>query len=123
MTKYQALPLATNYWTPGTDYLNEIGQAVKGKVRVGDFVVISEKALSTAVGNMIDESTYKTSGTARFLATAWMHIVWGYGLGFLCRFGLRLINRLRQYPVEAGSRHKQVALHEGDPAISCKRCG
>ena len=39
-----------------------------------------------------------------------MRIVWGYFLGPLCHFQERLLQRLREYPYEAGSRHKQVAL-------------
>jgi F420-0:gamma-glutamyl ligase-like protein len=41
-----------------------------------------------------------------------MRIAWGYFLGVLCRFGKRLIRRLREYPLETGSRHKQVALQQ-----------
>ncbi len=110
MTKYQALPIATKYWKPGADYLSAISQALQGRVRAGDFVVVSEKALSTALGNMVDENSYRPSLNARFLATVWMPFAWGFCLGFVCRFGLRLINRLRRYPAETGSRHKQVAL-------------
>ena len=110
MTKYQALPIATTYWKPGADYLSEIAQAVQGKVLAGDFVVVSEKALSTALGNIVDENAYLPSGNAKFLATTWMHFAWGYFLGVMCRFGQRLILRLRRYPADGGSRHKQVAL-------------
>jgi F420-0:gamma-glutamyl ligase-like protein len=39
-----------------------------------------------------------------------MRIVWGYFLGVLCHFGQKLLHRLREYPLEAGSRHKKVAL-------------
>ena len=39
-----------------------------------------------------------------------MRLVWGYPLGILCGFGPRLLKRLRNYPLESGSRHKQVAL-------------
>jgi F420-0:gamma-glutamyl ligase-like protein len=110
MTKYQALAIATKFWKPGTDYLEETTRAVGGKVQSGDFVVVSEKALSTALGNMVDESRVDASANARVLATFWMHIAWGYFLGVLCGFGQRLIKRVRMYPPEAGSRHKQVAL-------------
>jgi F420-0:gamma-glutamyl ligase-like protein len=41
-----------------------------------------------------------------------MRIVWGYFLGELCHFGKRLIRRLRKYPLETGSRHKQIALQQ-----------
>jgi F420-0:gamma-glutamyl ligase-like protein len=39
-----------------------------------------------------------------------MRLVWGYPLGLLSHFGQRLLRRLRRYPLESGSRHKQVAL-------------
>ena len=39
-----------------------------------------------------------------------MRLIWGYPLGILCGFGQRLLKRLRNYPLESGSRHKQVAL-------------
>jgi len=73
-------------------------------------VVISEKAISTARGNVVDESKIKPTMTAKLLASFWMPIVWGYFLGVLCHFGRRLLYRIREYPQENGSRHKQVAL-------------
>jgi F420-0:gamma-glutamyl ligase-like protein len=110
MTKYYALALTTSYWKPGDNYTNKIISALEGKIENGDFVVVSEKAISTATGNIIDESTVKPSLNARVIACFWMRIVWGYPLGILCHFGQRLLRRLRQYPLESGSRHKQVAL-------------
>ncbi|MCW4018562.1 MAG: coenzyme F420-0:L-glutamate ligase [Candidatus Bathyarchaeota archaeon] len=110
MTRYYVLPLATRYWKPGTDYIHEVVKDVAGKAADGDYVVVSEKAISTSENNLIDESTFKPSSTARFLATVWMHIAWGYTLGILCGFGQRLLRRLRNYPAEEGSRHKQAAL-------------
>lgn len=113
MTKYFALAVATKYWKPGTNYLNEIAQALQGKVEDGDFVVVSEKALCTALGRTLDESDFTPYGNAKFIAKFWMRFIWGYGLGFLCHFGRRLLRRVRQYPLEEGSRHKQVSLIYG----------
>ena len=114
MTKYLALAISTNYWKPHSNYTYKIVSAIKGKIEDGDFVVVSEKAISTALGNMVDEATIKPSFTARILARFWMRIIWGYPLGLLCGFGQRLLKRLRNYPIESGSRHKQVALqHAG----------
>src|SRR3990172_11036486 len=114
MTKYQALALTTKYWKPGEDYVNEITKTIGKRVADGDFVVVSEKALSTASGRIMDESRVKPSLNAKIISNFWMRIAWGYFLGVLCRFGQRLILRLRRYPVEDGSRHKQVALrHAG----------
>jgi F420-0:gamma-glutamyl ligase-like protein len=41
-----------------------------------------------------------------------MRIVWGYLLGPLCHLQKKLLLHLRDYPVEEGSRHKQVALQK-----------
>ena len=112
MTKYYALPVATEYWKPGENYLKGILDAVEKRVADGDFVVVSEKALSTALGNIVDESSTRPSFNARLISRFWMRIGWGYFLGVLCRLGPRLRRRLREYPVEAGSRHKQLALQQ-----------
>jgi F420-0:gamma-glutamyl ligase-like protein len=110
MTRYYALAVTTKYWKPQTDYLREIVNAVDGKVADGDLVVVSEKALSTAQGNIVDESTFKPSATAKLIATTWMPFAWGYFIGVACHFGQRLLLRIRAYPAETGGRHKQVAL-------------
>jgi F420-0:gamma-glutamyl ligase-like protein len=110
MSRYYALSIVTGFWKPKDDFLNIIVEAIAGKVEDGDFVVVSEKAVSTALGSTIDESKIKPSANARFLAGFWMRIIWGYPLGILCHFGPRLLKRLRNYPLESGSKHKQVAL-------------
>jgi F420-0:gamma-glutamyl ligase-like protein len=112
MTKYRALAVSTSYWKPNVNYLDRIVDALENKIQDCDFVVVSEKAISTATGNIVDESAVKPSVKAKFLARFWMRFVWGYCLGVLCHFGPRLIKRLREYPLESGSRHKQVALEE-----------
>jgi F420-0:gamma-glutamyl ligase-like protein len=115
MVKYYALAVTTKYWKPREDYLSEIIEALGKRVDDGDFVVVSEKALSTASGNIIDESSVRPSLNAKLISKLWMRIVWGYFQGVLCHFGQRLLQRLREYPLEAGSRHKQVALQHAGP--------
>jgi F420-0:gamma-glutamyl ligase-like protein len=110
MTKYSALALCTSYWKPGDPYIDRITQVLDGKICDGDFVVVSEKALAVTTGCIIDEATVKPSRNARVVAGFWMRTVWGYCLGVLCGFGMRLLKRLREYPLESGSRHKQLAL-------------
>jgi F420-0:gamma-glutamyl ligase-like protein len=112
MTKYYALPVATDYWKPSEEYVSSILSAVEKRVADSDFVVLSEKALSTALGNIIDESSVSPSFTAKLISRLWMRVVWGYFLGVLCHFGQRLLRRLRGYPFDMGSRHKQVALQQ-----------
>jgi F420-0:gamma-glutamyl ligase-like protein len=110
MTKYIALAISSRYWKPKDDYTNKIISAIENKIEDNDFVVVSEKAVSIALGNVIDESKVRPSLTARVMACFWMRFVWGFPLGLLCGFGQRLLMRLRDYPLESGSRHKQVAL-------------
>jgi F420-0:gamma-glutamyl ligase-like protein len=111
MTGLKVLAVATRYWRPGEDYLNEIVKAVKGKIVDDDFVVVSEKAISIALSNIVDECEVKPGLGARWIASFWMRTVWGYFLGPLCHLRQKLLLQLRDYPVKVGSRHKQVALH------------
>jgi len=114
MSKYRAYAIITRYWRPGEDYIKEIIASLKGKILDGDFVVISEKAISTSLNNIVDESSIKPSLSAKIIAKLWVPIVWGYILGPICHLRNELIQRLRQYPFEMGSRHKQVALHHAN---------
>ena len=108
--QYKAVAISTHYWKPGEDHLTEIVGAIRNKIMDGDFVTISEKALSTALGNIIDESKIKPSRLARFLAKYWMRLFWGYALGPIARLRKKTIWHIRKYPIEDGSAHKQVAL-------------
>ncbi|MEM3702990.1 MAG: coenzyme F420-0:L-glutamate ligase [Candidatus Bathyarchaeia archaeon] len=110
MSGYKAYAIITKYWKPGENYIQEIIKGVEGKILDGDFVVVSEKAISTALNNVVDESKVQPSLTARIIAKWWMPIVWGYILGPICHLQQRLLRQLRKYPLEMGSRHKQVAL-------------
>jgi len=114
MTKYRALALTTKYWRPSEDFLEVITKALEKKVLEGDFVVISEKALSTALNNIVDETSAKPGISSKLISKIWMQIAWGYFLGIICHFGQRLLVRIRAYPFDSGSRHKQVTLeHAG----------
>jgi F420-0:gamma-glutamyl ligase-like protein len=110
MTRYIALAVASGYWKPSENYIKKITDALEDKIEDNDFVVVSEKAISTALGNLVDEASVTPSLTAKVLARFWMRIIWGYPLGILCGFGHRLLKRLRNYPLTYGSRHKQIAL-------------
>jgi F420-0:gamma-glutamyl ligase-like protein len=111
--KYKAVAVKTRYWKPGDDYITQLIQATKNIVENGDFVTVSEKAVSTAQDNLIDEKTVKPSRLARFIAKYWMQIVWPYVLGPVCHLRQKTIDVLRSYPPQEGSRHKQLALQRG----------
>jgi len=108
--KYTTVPITTRYWRTGENYLQQIVDSIKNKVEEDDFVTISEKAISTALGNLLDESKIQHGWLARFLAKYWMRFFWGDFLGSLCHLKRKTIQRFRSYPIEEGSAHKQVAL-------------
>jgi F420-0:gamma-glutamyl ligase-like protein len=100
----------TRYWRPGEDYLEAITQRTAKYLRPGCVVVLSEKALSTARGNVVDEALAKPGFLAKIIATFWMRAIWGYVLGPLCRFKPATLERLRSFPKKEGAAHKQVVL-------------
>jgi len=107
---YKRLAVKTRCWKPGEDYLKQIVKSIEKEARDGDFVTVSEKAVSTALGNLMDEKAVRPGWTARFLAKYWMRYVWGYILGPLCHLREKTVQHLRAYPREEGPAHKQVAL-------------
>lgn len=109
---YETIAIITPFWRLGEDYVKQIITALKGKAQNGDVVAISEKAISTASANIIDENKVQASSLAEFLAKYWMRLVWGYVLGVLCHLRKKTIRRFRTYPIEEGAKHKQLALAE-----------
>lgn len=108
---YKCLAVETSYWRPGTDYVQRIVEGVKGKIKDGDFVTVSEKAISTASGNILDESRIQSTKLASLITRYWMRHIWSYPLGIFCHLKKRTVMRLRQYPPVEGAAHKQVALN------------
>jgi len=108
--KLKAIRVKTEFWLPETDYLSEIVEAVRGHVQDGDIITISEKAISTAQGTLIDEAEYDAGRIARFLASFWTRRLWGGPIGKLAKLKDNTLDRLRNYPTAEGAAHKQVAL-------------
>jgi F420-0:gamma-glutamyl ligase-like protein len=108
--KVRVLSLKSAYWRPGAPYQRLILDMIKNHVKDGDFVVISEKAIATALGNLVDESKLKAGMLAYILARVWIRFAWGYLLGVTARMSLKNIQRLRCYPLREGARHKQLCL-------------
>jgi F420-0:gamma-glutamyl ligase-like protein len=108
--EYKAKAIKTKYWIPGTDYCSLIADILNGIIKENDIVVISEKAISTAKGKIINESNYSPSYLAKFIAHFWMRYFWGFLLGYICHIRLESINRLRKYPLKEGANHKEISL-------------
>jgi len=111
MQNFKVIPIITRYWRPGHPFIEEVCRTVSPILDDRDIVVFSEKALSVALGYIVDESKVKPRLLAKMLALGWMRIAWGYLLGRLCRMKSTTIQRLRRYPYPEGARHKQVALN------------
>lgn len=110
MKRHEILAITTTYWRPEQDYVDRTVSVLEGRLCEGDVVVVSEKAVSTASGNILDERAVRPRWTGRLLARFWMRHIWAYVLGPLCHLRKAMIINLRDYPVREGSAHKQVAL-------------
>lgn len=108
MVKYKAIQ--SSYWRPGFNYCKVIATLIEPVFRDGDIIVVSEKALAIAKGNLVNEEEMIPSLSAIFLAKIWSRFVWGFLLSYLCRFKPPTIKRLQHYPSIKGSQHKQTVL-------------
>ena len=103
------IPIKTDYINPGGSYDVIIEGAVKF-LKDDDFLVVSETPLSIAQGRLVDESEFKPSISAYFLAEIWSKYLWGYIFGPILRIKKRTIKNLKKLPPEARS-HKEVILN------------
>jgi len=108
--RVKAVCIRTRYWRPGTDYAAEIVGRVEGRVEDGDVLAVSEKAVSTASGFIVDESAVEPGRVARFLAGPWTRRMWGGPLGRITGLKDQTLLNLRGYPQREGAAHKEVAL-------------
>ena len=76
MKEYFINAIRTEYWMPNSNYLDIIVSALRGRVKDGDIIVISEKALSIAKGLIIDEKSVKAGFLARILACFWICLLY-----------------------------------------------
>lgn len=111
--KYKAIAIEVQYWKPKVDYTQDIIKSIMNIIVDGDIVTLSEKAISTAIGNVVDEKNIKPSMLAGCIAKYWMRIVWPYILGPICHLRRKTITYLKAYPIKAGGFHKQLALEQG----------
>ena len=112
LMKIKTLTLRCRYWRPGTDYIAEITERVKDHIETGDIIAVSEKAISTATGNIADEAAVKPGRIAWFLSSFWTRKLWGGPLGIMVGLKQQTIENLRNYPLMEGAAHKQLALSQ-----------
>jgi F420-0:gamma-glutamyl ligase-like protein len=107
---FTARRIRTKYWRPETDFVRIIVDSVADYCADDDIIAISEKAISVAMGHVVDEACMHAGLLAKALARIWTRLVWGYLLGPLCQLSTKTLWRLKRYPIPEGEAHKQVAL-------------
>lgn len=110
--KIKTLTFRCHYWRPGTDYRSEITERIRNHIQDGDIIAISEKALSTALGNITDEAVIEPGAIAWLLASIWTRKIWGGPLGGIVGFKEQTIQNLKNYPLNEGAAHKQLTLYK-----------
>jgi len=108
--RLRTLTFRTSFWRPGTDYVSEIIRVTSPHLKDGDIIAVSEKAVSTASGNIFDEALIVPGRVARFLAGSWTRKMWAGPLGMMIGLKRQTLLNLRSYPVIEGAAHKQTAL-------------
>lgn len=108
--KLRTTTFKTNFWRPGKDYVSEIIRITSPYLKDGDIIAVSEKAVSTASGNIYDEDGVMPGRVARFLADEWTRKLWAGPLGLMTGLKAQTLDNLKNYPVEEGAAHKQTAL-------------
>jgi len=110
---YIAIPLRSRLWRPRTDYKRKIAEMIKDVASDGDYVVLSEKALSTALGLLYDESMIPSDPYSKLMTFFIARVLWGRLLSAICKLSPKTMELLKNYPINEGSRHKKLALKIG----------
>lgn len=118
--KFKVKVFESRYWIPKYDFKCEIVSRVSRYARSGDYLAISEKAIATALGYLVDESRLKPGLSAKILARIWIPVFWGYILGVLCGLKPTTLTKLRMYPYSDGARHKEAAIRYVGPIAALK---
>jgi F420-0:gamma-glutamyl ligase-like protein len=108
--RLKVIKIKTKYWRPYSDFLKIISKSLEKLLEDGDIICVSEKALSVALGTIVDESIIQPGSLAKFLSAFWIRKFWAGPLGNLVKFKRATINNLTNYPIIKGAKHKEVCL-------------
>lgn len=100
-----------NYWIPGVNVIKIIYNTYNSLIRNGDIIVISEKALSVAYGNIYDEKLIKVSFIDKAITYLVSRFFWGKI--FYKPFSSQLINVLKNTDLKLLARHKRLVCKIG----------
>lgn len=110
---FVAIPLESKIWRPKTNFKRNIAELVKKVALDGDYIVVSEKALSSALGFLYDESSIKSDLYSKLITYLTTNLLWGEALSRVCKLSPETSIFLRRYPLTEGARHKKLALRIG----------
>ena len=98
----------SRFWTPGTDVVKEILRRYGDAIDNGDFIVISDKALSVAYGYLYDESRARASSIdtlfTKMIVGTWLHIL----RPLLAQY---VVEQLKKTPLHLLAIHKKVVCY------------
>lgn len=100
------------YWLPGTDVVKEIVKVYGNTIKNNDIIVLSDKALSTALGNIYDESIISVDPMTSIMTFLTSRILWGYLLRKLFT-DINTIKIVSETPLDLLAKHKKLALYYG----------
>lgn len=110
---FVAIPLRSKIWRPKTDFKRKVAELIKEVALDGDYIVVSEKALSSALGLLYDESSINSDLYSKVMTYLTTNLLWGMALSRVCRLSPETTIFLRKYPLTEGARHKKLALRIG----------
>jgi F420-0:gamma-glutamyl ligase-like protein len=101
------------YWFPGSNVAREIASKYRGCLEDGSIVVVTEKAVSVALGNIYDESVIRADPVSRHLTRIVNSHLWGLLLYRLFRHSENFLRIVEGVPLEYLAAHKRLSIKYG----------
>ncbi len=90
--------------------MKKVRELLHGIIHDGDYLVISEKAISTALGNLFDEDLIPVSSLDKVITLLYQRVFCGLFLVKILKLRREFVELLLHYPITDGSKHKKFVL-------------
>ncbi|MEM0005191.1 MAG: coenzyme F420-0:L-glutamate ligase [Desulfurococcaceae archaeon] len=101
------------YWFPGTSVVKAIINNYEKHLDNGSILVISEKAVSVAMGNIYDESVIRVDAFSKYFTKIINAYLWSRVLYGLFIHGDEFLRLIEEIPLEQLAAHKKLSLKYG----------
>jgi len=101
------------YWLPGSNIARNIASKYKGCLDDGSIVVVTEKAVSVALGNIYDESVIKVDPISSYLTKIISSHLWGRLLYRFFKHRENFLQIIEEVPLEYLAAHKKLSVKYG----------